>query len=197
MKSFRLSSDKERVASLVFCPVAAFFLVLLLFALRKDLFLLIFSALSVALLCAVMGIYVRTVLRAVCIPDAQAKKLHVKGLRDYTLDLSEAATLETVGVKNGHVIGRALIFRNAEGNVVGTVPTLFTSRQGVLAEPMAMELAEELGLSFIANLNPWDYDEKARIEHEKQVAIEEKEAAKKRREAKIIARRNKLYGKKK
>lgn len=197
MKSFRLSSDKERIAGLVFCPAAIVCFLLLLFALRREPAILVLAAIGVVMLSIVLGMYVYTVARAVCIPDAQAKKLHVKGLRDYTLDLSEAATLETVGIKNGHVIGRALIFRDAEGKVVGSVPTLFTSRQGVLAEPMAMELAEALNLSFIANLNPWDYDEEARIEHEKQVAIEEKEAAKKRREAKIIARRNKLYGKKK
>ena len=197
MKTFRLSSDKERISSLVFCFAAVVVFLLLLFALRREPAILILAAIGVVILSAVLGIYAYIVVRAVCIPDAQAKKLHVKGLRDYTLDLSEAATLETVGIKNAHTMTRALIFRDAEGKVVGSVPTLFTSRQGVLAEPMAIELAQALNLSFIANLNPWDYDENARIEHEKQVAIEEKEAAKKRREAKIIARRNKLYGKKK
>lgn len=197
MKTFQLSSSKERTSGIAFSAAAVVCFAVLLYALRKDPVILIMTILGVVILAAVLGIYVRTVIRASCTPDPQEKKLHVKGLRDYTLDLSNAATLETITVKNGHVIGRALIFTDAEGAVVGSVPTMFTSRQGVLAEPMAMELAKELGIAFKANLNPWDYDENARIEHDKQVAQEEKEAAKKRREAKIRARREKLYGKKK
>lgn len=197
MKTFRLSTDKERIAGIAFSAVAVACFLFLLFVLRKDPAILVLTAIGIVILSLVLGVYVYTVSRASCTADPQEKKLHVKALRDYTLDLSEAATLETIGIKNGHTNTRALIFTNAEGAVVGSVPTMFTSRQGVMAEPMAMELAKALGIGFKANLNPWDYDEQARIEHDKQVAIEEKEAAKKRREAKIIARRKKLYGKKK
>lgn len=197
MKTFRLSTDKERIAGIAFSAVAVVCFAVLLYVLRKDLSILILCAMGVVILTAVLGAYVYVVARASCTPDPQNKLLHVKGLRDYTLDLRNAATLETIAIKNGHVIGRALIFTDAQGAVVGSVPTMFTSRQGVLAEPMAIELAKELGLSFKANLNPWDYDEKARIEHDKQVALEEKEASKARRAAKIKARREKLYGKKK
>lgn len=197
MKTFRLSTDKERIAGIAFSAVATACLLFLLFVLRKDPAILVLTAIGVLIIGLVLGIYVYTVSRASCTADPQAKKLYVKGLRDYALDLNEATTVETIGIKNGHTNTRALIFSNQEGTIVGSMPTMFTSQQGVMAEPMAMELAKALGIEFKANLNPWDYDEKARIEHDKQVTIEEKAAAKKRREAKIIARREKLYGKKK
>lgn len=197
MKSFRLSSARERIGGILFCIAAVACFIALLYTLRHDLTVLILAALGVLILSVTLGTYVYTVSRAVCIADPENKKLHVKALRDYTLDLSNAATLETIGIKNSHVTGRALIFSDDEGRIIGSVPTMFTSRQGVMAEPMAMELAQTLGLSFKANLNPWDYDEEARIAHEKEVAIEQKAAAKARREAKIKLRMQKLQNKQK
>ena len=197
MKTFRLSSKRERVLGIVFSLISIVCFIMLLVALRRDPAILVLTAMGVLLVGSVLGVYVYTVARAACTADPEGKKLHVAGLRDYTLDLSNATTLETIGVKNGHVIGRALIFTDADGGLVGSVPTMFTSRQGVMAEPMAMELAKALGLSFKANLNPWDYDDEARIAHDKQVAQENKIAAKARREAKIKYRMQKMYGKKK
>ena len=44
-----------------------------------------------------------------------------------------------------------------------------------------IELAKEMGLEFQANVEPWHYDEEKRKEHEKEVALQEKEDAKQRK----------------
>ena len=50
------------------------------------------------------------------------------------------------------------------------------------------ELAEALGLEFFANLPLWAYDKEAMKEHEIEVAMQQKEEAKARREAKMAFR---------
>ncbi len=199
MKTFPLSSPAERICGIVFSLIMIPCLLVLLYALRFNIAVLIITALCVLLVVPILGVYVVSVVKAGCTPDLQNKKLHVRGIRSWTLDVSEAAQLETIAVKNGQVISRALIFTNAEGGIVGTVPTFFTSKQGLLAEPMAKELAKEMGLAFKANVPLWEYNEEARKEHEKEVALQEKEEAKQRRkaraaryQAKIAARREKL-----
>ena len=61
---------------------------------------------------------------------------------------------------------------------------MFTSRQGVEAEPLAEELAQIMGLEFIANVPKWEYDEEARKLHDAEVAEQERAEAAARREAK-------------
>lgn len=182
MKTYRLTTNLERIAGISFSVVITACLVLLLYVLRNDITVLILTTVGSLVLIAALVFYVLSAAKAACIPDRENKKLHVKGVKDYTLDLTNAATLETVAVKNGHSISRILVFTDAEGNVIGTVPTLFTYHQGVQAEPMAIELAKDLGLAFKANVQPWEYDKEKRAEHDKQVELEEKEAAKARKE---------------
>lgn len=181
MKTYRLTTDIERIAGITFSVIMTACLILLLYVLRNDITILIMIAVGALLLIAALVYYVISAAKAACIPDPEHKMLHVKGIRNYTLDLSNTATLETVAVKNGQTTSRILLFRDAEGNVTGTVPTLFTYRQGVQAEPMAIQIAQDLGLEFIANVQPWEYDKEKAAEHDKQVALEEKEAAKQRR----------------
>ena len=181
MKTYRLTTDIERIAGIAFSVVITAAMVLLLYALRNDTTVLIMTAVFALLLIAALAYYVISAAKAACVPDPANRQLHVKGVRNYTLDLSSTATLETVAVKNGHTTSRIMVFRDAEGNVTGTVPTLFTYRQGVQAEPMAIQIAQDLGLDFIANVQPWEYDKEKAAEHDKQVALEEKEAEKQRK----------------
>jgi hypothetical protein len=88
-------------------------------------------------------------------------------------------------------MSRMLVFSDDQENIVATLPTMFLSRSGLQAEPFAKELAQYLGLAFKANVPLWEYDEEARKEHEKQVALEEKENRKKR----LAARREHLIRK--
>jgi len=182
MKTYRLSTNIERIAGICFSVVITAALIILLYALRGDITILIMTAIGSFLLIAALVYYVISVTKAGCTPDPENKKLHVTGVRNYSLDLSSTTTLETVAVKNGHTTSRILVFSDAEGNVTGSVPTLFTHQQGVQAEPMAIALAKDLGLNFKANVQPWEYDKEKRAEHDKQMELEEKENAKLRRE---------------
>ena len=124
--------------------------------------------------------------------DKENNILRVTGFQERTIDLSKVASLQTITVKSGHVESRSLAFADAEGGVVAIVPTYFTSKRGVLAEPMAMELAKELNLEFIANVPAWEYDEEARKAHEIEVEKQEKEDAQRRKEAKKAMREAKI-----
>ena len=181
MKTFRLSSPSERISSIALTAFVLVSEIALLFAVRNDVSILIMAAVFCLLLGAAMIYSTVTTLRAACTFEAEGKKLHVTGARKYTLDLSSATMLQTVGVKNGHTMSRILVFSDAEENIVASVPTVFTTKQGVWAEPMAIELAKEMGLEFLANVEPWHYDEEKRKEHEKEVALQEKEEAKQRK----------------
>ena len=181
MKTFRLSSRSERISSILLGSVVLAGEVAMLYALRNDLTIFIMAAVFCLLLSAAMVYSIITTIKASCTYEAEGKKLHVTGARKYTLDLSNATMLQTIGVKNGHTMSRILVFSDAEDNIIASVPTVFTSKQGVWAEPMAIELAQEMGLEFKANVEPWHYDEEKRKEHEKEVALQEKEEAKQRK----------------
>lgn len=192
MNKFYLSTKKERTKGIAFSVVMIAVMVALLFLLQTDLVILLLTAAGVLLLSAVLVYYMLHVTRAAVVALPQEKKIRVEGVRGFELDLSEAVCLETIPVKNGQVMGRALAFSDAEGKVIGIVPTMFTARQGVDAEPMAMELAQVLGLEFHANVPRWEYDEEAMKIHEKEVAEQEKKDAAARREAKKKLREDKI-----
>ena len=192
MKTFRLSSPTERISSILMTAVMIVGEAALLFAVRNDITILIIAAVFCLLLSAAMVYSTVTTLRASCTFEADGKKLHVTGARKYTLDLSNATMLQTVGVKNGHTMSRILVFSDAEDNIVASVPTVFTANQGVLAEPMAIELAKEMELEFLANVEPWHYDKEKRKEHEKEVALQEKEDAKQRKKARAERMRHRI-----
>ena len=188
MKTFPLSTPSERTAGIAFSIVMSAVLLVLLWALRGNLGLLICIGLFVLLIIALLAVYVISVLKAVCIPHPEEKKLEVRGLPNRMLDLSTATMLETVSVKNGQSEGRMLVFSDAEGNIVAKVRTYFTSQRGVLAEPMSIELAKVLGLEHHANVPEWEYIPEKRAEHEKQIAEEQKKAAKERAKARAKLR---------
>ena len=176
MKTYRLSSAGERIAGVTISAILILFMAFLLYALRSDPLALIIVAIAALLLCAVLIFYMMNLHIAACTPDAENKKLFVRGFPDYTLDLSQAVSLETVSYKNGPVATRILVFSDENGETIATLPTLFTIHEGAQAEPLAMELAEILGLAFKSSLAPWEYDKEKRKEHEKEVAQAEKEA---------------------
>lgn len=185
MKEFQLSSPKERTAGIAFSGVMVVCFGVLLFALRSNIGLLIFCALCALLLTVLLGFYVVSVLKAACIWDPEKKTLEVKGFPTYTLDLSRAVLLQTLPRRSGHATVRCLVFTDAEENILATIPTLFTSRQGLLAEPFAKEMAKEMGIAFKQNIPEWEYDKEKYQEHQKQVAEEERAASRARRQARI------------
>ena len=192
MKKIYLSSLKERVMGLISSVIIIAAMAVLVFVLEGDLAVRILTALAVVCLSAVMLYSVINLQLAAVIPDAPNKKLHVKGIRSYTLDLSDAATLETISVKSGQVKGRSLLIRDGAGKAIGVIPTCFTTNQSIMAEPMAMELAKDLGLEFKANVPAWEYDKEAMKIHEAEVEQQEREEAKARKEAKKKLREAKI-----
>ena len=183
MKTYSLSDPKERLGGILFSIVITIAMIAMLVALRHDIVILLMALLASALLIFFLGLYALNVTKAACIYDPETKTMEVKGLSNYTLDLSEAVMLETFPIRAGHASYRMLVFTNAEGGLVGKIPTMFTSRQGIMTEPFAKAMAEDLGLQFRANVPVWEYDEEARKEHEKEVAIQEKEERKARSKA--------------
>lgn len=192
MKKFYLSTKSERTLGIAFTAVMVPAMAALLLLLLEDLTMLLITAAAVLLVSAGLIYYCMNVVRTAVYPMPEEKKLRVEGVKNFTLDLEKVVCLETITVKNSQSVSRALAFTDAEGKVVGVVPTLFTSRQGVEAEPMAIELAQVLGLKFKANVPKWEYDEEARKLHEEEVARQEKEDAKARREAKKKAKAAKI-----
>lgn len=176
MKTYRLSSNSERVAAVTVSVAFALLMALLIYALRESLLALILTALAALLVAAVLVFYVANLFRAACIPNAEEKTLFVRGFPDETLDLSGAVSVKTVPLDGGPVATRTLIFSDAAQEPVAVVPTFFTARQGAQAEPLAAALAQELGLAFLSSLEPWEYDKNARAEREKAAAQTRKEA---------------------
>jgi len=196
MKEFRLSTASERAAGVAFTAAIIAAFAALLYALRNQIMLLIFSGLGVLLISVLLIVYVRGVLRAVAVVDAESKQLHVRGVRDYTVDVHEAVLLQTVARKNGQSTVRVLVFSNQDEQVVATVPTMFTFRQGIWADPMAKEMAAELGIEFKQNVPDWELDKEKYKEHVKEEEQREKKEAKERRQKKMAHRINKYKNQK-
>lgn len=195
MKAFPLSTAKERVLGI--CASALFIacLVLLLYTLRGNLIVQILCGLFTVLLTVLLGFYVISSFKSVCILDAQNKTLELRGYPGFTKDLSEAVLVQSLPRRSGHMVTRVLVFSDAQENPIAVVPTLFTHRRGMQAEPMAREMAEYLGIAFRENIPAWEYDKEAFKQHQKEEAEAEKAARKER----IEQRRQKLlhrYGKK-
>lgn len=188
MNKFYLSTPGERAVGIIFSLVMSAVMIGLLFALRGDIVIFLMTAAGVVLVIGILALYVMNVAKAACIPDLENRRLRVEGFQKREIDLSKVTSLATIPVKSGHVETRSLAFADSEGNVVAVVPTYFTSKRGVLAEPMAKELAQVLNLDFVANVPAWEYDEEARKAHDIEVAQQEKEEAAARREAKKAMR---------
>ena len=129
MKQYRLSSPGERIAGISFSILISICFIVLMIVLRNNTPLLICCGLCVLLLVPMRGFYVANVLRTVCTIDLETKQLEVRGIPSYTTDLSKAVRVETVGKSSNQSTVRALVFTDAEENVIAVVPTLFTYRQ--------------------------------------------------------------------
>lgn len=183
MKSYRLSSLSERIAAVAISAVLVLCMAVLVLLLRADPVSFIICMLASLLVAAGLGFYVLNLFKAACIPHQEDVLLEVKGYPGTFVLLADAVCLETAAVKTGPVTTRTLIFTDANGQVTASVPTFFTANQGALAEPLAMELARELDLSFKATLEPWEYDKEKRKEHQKELALAEKKARKEKLQA--------------
>ena len=184
MKKYPLSTQAERNLGILFSAVMIFVLGLLVYALRANLTYLLLVGFCVVLVVAILILYVLNVMKAACIYEPKTNSLKVLGFQERTIDLNKVSCLQTITVKTGQVESRALAFTDEEGAMVAVVPTYFTSKRGVMAEPMAKQMAQDLDIAFQANVPEWEYDEEARKNHEIEVAQQEKEEAKARREGK-------------
>lgn len=184
MKKYPLSTSAERTVGILFSFAMIAALALLLYALRGNLTYLLLIGLCVLLVSAILILYVLNVGKAACVYDPQANSLKVVGFRDYTIDLNKVACIQTIAVKTGQVESRSIAFTDAEGAMVAVVPTYFTSKRGVMAEPMAKQMAMDMGIEFQENVPAWEYDDEARKIHDAEVIQQEKEEAKARREGK-------------
>jgi len=188
MKEFRLSTAAERAVGISFTAAMFVVFALLLYALRGNTLLLLFCGLGVVLISALLIVYVLGVLKAVAVVDAENRQLHVRGVRDQTVDLKNATLLQTIARKNGQSTVRVLVFSDENEQIVATVPTMFTFRQGIWADPMAKEMAEALGIAFQQNVPDWQLDKQKYQEHVQEEAEREKQEAKERRQKKMALR---------
>ena len=114
-----------------------------------------------------------------------------RGLTNYTVDLSNVTLLQTIPQKGAQATIRVLVFTDAEDQVIAKVPTMFSFKSGVQAEPMAKEMAKELGIAFKQNVPEWEYNKEKYKEHEKELAQQQKKEAQERRQKRIEMRINK------
>ena len=191
MKTYRLSTLAERVTSAIFVTIALIFFGLLLYSLRSRIGLMIVCGLAVAMIAFLLITYVINAMKAACIIDMTTKTMEVRGLSNYTVDLSTATLLQTIPQKGAQATIRVLIFSDAEDKIVAKVPTMFSFKQGLQAEPMAKEMAKDLGIDFKQNVPEWEYDKEKYKEHEKEVAEQQRREAKERRQKRIQHRINK------
>lgn len=191
MKIFRLSTPAERATSAAFVAAVLVAFGLLLYALRNSIGLLIVCGLAIVLISVMLVIYVVNVMKAACVIDTANKTMEVQGMTNYTVDLSNATLLQTIPRKGAQATIRVLVFTDAEDQIIAKVPTMFSFKSGVQAEPMAKEMAKELGIAFKQNVPEWEYDKEKYKEHEKEVAAQQKKEAKERRQKRIQMRINK------
>ena len=191
MKIFRLSTPAERATSAAFVAAVLVAFGLLLYALRNSIGLLIVCGLAIVLISGMLVIYVINVMKAACVIDTANKTMEVQGMTNYTDDLSNATLLQTIPRKGAQATIRVLVFTDAEDQIIAKVPTMFSFKSGVQAEPMAKEMAKELGIAFKQNVPEWEYDKEKYKEHEKEVAAQQKKEAKERRQKRIQMRINK------
>lgn len=191
MKVFRLSTPAERITSAAFVAAMIVLFGLLLYALRAQVGLMIVSGLAVLLISVMLVIYVINVMKAACVVDTANKTMEVRGVHSYTVDISNVTLLQTIPQKGGQATIRVLVFSDADDKIVAKVPTMFSFRSGIQAEPMAKEMAKELGIAFKQNVPEWEYDKEKYKEHEKEVAEQQKRDAKERRQKRIQMRINK------
>ena len=192
MKKYPLSSAKERAVGIAFSLAIIAIMGLLLYALRNDTMMLLLVGFGVLLVTIILCLYMVNVVKAVIVYDPNSRTLRVNGFAERTIDLNEVTMLQTITVKSGHVESRSLVFSNAKDEIVCVVPTYFTSNRGMPAEPMAMQMAKELGIEFQANVPKWEYDEEARKAHDREVEKQRKEDARKRRAGMVKLRQAKM-----
>lgn len=191
MKTYRLSTLAERVTSVSFVVVVLAAFGLLLYTLRDQIGLMIVSGIAIALIAFLLITYVINSMKAVCVIDMTTRIMEVRGLANYTVDLSAATLLQTIPQKGAQTTIRVLVFTDAEDQIVAKVPTMFSFKSGIQAEPMAKEMAKDLGIDFKQNVPEWEYDKEKYKEHEKEVAEQQKKDAKERRQKRIQMRINK------
>lgn len=188
MKEFRLSTANERNLSAAFTAVMLVVFAVMLYHLRTNTMLLIFCGLGIALISALLIVYVLNVMKAAVVVDPENKVLHVRGVRNETLDLKDAVLLQTIARKNGQSTIRLLVFSNEDEEIIATVPTMFTFRQGIWADPVAKEIAAALGIGFKQNVPDWELDKEKYKKHMEEEAEREKQEAKERRKKKMELR---------
>ena len=191
MKEFRLSTPGERIGSIAFSVFVVLGMGGLLFLLRNNIGLLIVCGIATALLTLLLGVYIYNVVKTVCIVDPKKKTLTYKGINGKVFDLTNAAQLQTLAKRNGQTTIRTLVFSDDDDMIVAVVPTMFTYRQGMMAEPMAEKMAKVLGIRFKRTIPEWEFDKELYKQHVKEEAEREKAEAKARREAKMKHRINK------
>ena len=191
MKEFRLSTPGERLVSIAFSVLVILGLGGLLFLLRSNLGLLIVCGLAAGLLALLFGVYIYNVLRTLCIVDPEKKQLTYKGINGKVFDLTSAVQLQTLPKRNGQTAIRTLVFSEEDDMIVAVIPTMFTYKQGMMAEPMAEEMAKVLGIRFKRNIPEWEFDKELYKQHIKEEAERQKAESKARRKAKMNHRINK------
>lgn len=175
MKRFSLCSPRERITASILCGLLIACMGLLIFILRFDLFSCIVCAVACVPVGAGLAFYVLNLYRCGITVREGADTLVVHGFPEYKVDLEGAVSLQTAAFKSGPIATRTLVFSDETGAACASVPTFYTANQGACAEPMARELAQTLGLAFVDTVPVWEYDKQARREHQKQLALEDRQ----------------------
>lgn len=161
MKIIALSSAKEKSSAFI---IVVLTLLCSLFVLTRpnlepgSMLLLLICCLSALLL---LGLYLMLLAKAAILIVGK-EELQINGIGSYRENISAAAAVQTAEACLGPVRSRIICLLDKDGNRVCTINTLFTAKDGVMAEPAAKALAEALGLCFLPSVEEWLYDKTAR-----------------------------------
>ncbi|MCE5234991.1 MAG: hypothetical protein LLF87_02945 [Eubacteriales bacterium] len=171
MKKFRLSDPASRVFCIAGDILLLFAAALLLLSGSQSLVLL---AAACGVLLLLLSVYTFFVFLSSLSIDPYQKiiTLALPGRRE-TYDLKNAASAATRETRLEQHVSRALVFYDASGAEPCAIPTFVAGGDGAKAEPLAMAVAEALGLPFTPTVDAALYDKKAR--RLKQAAAREEE----------------------
>lgn len=180
MKTIRLSSPADRRNAWGFAVLLFALIAVVMLTVRFGVGYFILISLCSLFGVAMTAAYLSAVIKAAVRIDGDSH-LRVYGLVSSTEDFSGAVSVKTVPVEMGPIRSRVIALCNSQGEAVCTMSTMFTSREGVMAEPAAMELAELLDLDFQPTVEKWKYDKDAMREHKAEEKKQRKEKRSRRK----------------
>jgi len=174
MNIIRLSSHTDRKNAWGLAAFLVLLILIVLFSVGRGVGYFILISLCSLVTIGMAAVYICAVMKAAVEIDGY-RHLKIYGLVNTSADCSNAVSVKTAPVSVGPIQTRSILLCDRQGEIVCSVATMFTSHEGAMAEPAAMELAELLKLEFEPTVERWKYDKDAMREHKENEKRQKKE----------------------